>query len=160
MHEGSNNCSTEKMMSNKIKIKIFNYFVNALIDTGCSTSVTSEQLIKKLQIPIQRLEKGDPRFLFGANNSRITIVGKTPISIKLNGLTVPFDFLIAKDLSHDILLGNDFLKDTRALIDYSNSSVTFFDHLVEMKLLNKNHPTVACLDIACTLLSRTETIVP
>ena len=160
LHRGSNNCSTEKMMSNKIKIKIFNYFVNALIDTGCSTSVTSEQLINKLRIPIQRLEKGDPRFLFGANNSRITIVGKALISIKLNGLTVPFDFLIAKDLSHDILLGNDFLQDTRALIDYSDSSVTFFDNLVEMKLLNKHHPTVACLDIACTLLPRTETIVP
>ena len=120
-----NNISIEHMYSNKIHVKIFNTFVKALIDTGCSTSVLSEKLIQQLRVMPQQLEVGNPKFLIGANGSKIPIIGKSSLSIKIGGFSVPFEFLVAKFLTHDLLLGNDFLQETKALINYSDNSITF-----------------------------------
>jgi len=147
------------MISNKIHIKICNCFVNALVDTGCSTSVLSEKLLHRIHIPLQKLDPGDPNFLFGANGTRIPIVGKTSLPIKLHGLTVPYQFLVAKTLTHEILLGNDFLRETKALINYSDSSITFYDNMVEMKLLHRHHDIVACVAEPCHLPPLSESII-
>ena len=131
----------------------------ALVDTGCATSVLAERLLIRLRLLPQPLKSGDPNFLFGANGSRIRIIGKIMISVKLNGLTVPFDFLVSENLTHDLILGHDFLKETRALINYSDSSITFFENLVEMKIMNRRPDIIASLIYACDLPPRTETIV-
>ena len=102
---------------------------------------------------------GDPPFLFGANGSKIRILGKTSLSVKLHGLTVPFDFLIAERLTHEIILGHDFLTETKALINYADSSVTFFENLVEMKILKNNYDAIASLTCSCALPPLSETIV-
>ena len=109
----------------------------ALIDTGCGLSVTSRNFVSRLHLNFGVLQPGDPKMLIGANGSHINVLGKITLSIKLNGLTVPFDFLVADRLTQNIILGHDFLTETKALISYADSSVTFFDHLVELKLLSK-----------------------
>jgi len=68
--------TVETMSFNKIKVKIFNRFVIALVDTGCALSVLSERLIKKLHLDPLHLDPGDPPFLFGANGTKIGILGK------------------------------------------------------------------------------------
>ena len=132
------NCESITCCTNKIKIKIFNSFVTALIDTGCSTSVLSEALLRRLHVSPQTLEPGDTTFLIGANATKIPLVGKVLLPIKLHGLTVPFDFLVAKNLTHEIMIGDDFLRETKALINYADSSISFHDHIVEIPFLQKH----------------------
>src|SRR2546425_1719072 len=151
--------SVETLNMNKVQVKIFNHFVTALIDTGCMQSVLSERLLQRLRLFPDKLEVGDTQCLFGANGSRIQIIGKIVISIKLNGLTIPYDFLVAKQLTHDLILGHDFLTETKALINYSDNSITFFENLVELKLFKKASEILVYSDGNCSLPPRSETIV-
>lgn len=151
--------STHSMLMNRIKVKIYSTFVNSLIDTGSSYSVCSEWLIKRLRLPVEKIDSGDPEVLYGAEGAQIPITGKTVIPVKLNGLIVPFDFLIAGKLTQNLILGHNFLIHTKALINYNDSSITFFDNLVEMCLFNKRRDVIACIDNSYDLEPRTESLV-
>src|SRR5437867_1914453 len=156
----SQDCSSmENTMSNKIKVKIFNSFVNVLIDTGCSTSILSEALLKRLHVNTQNLEPSEIKNLIGANGSTIPVIGKINLNIRLHGLTVPYEFLIAKSLTHELMVGHDFMSMTEAVIDYPNNSISFYDHLVVMPFINKHDTVIASLVTYCNLEPRTETIV-
>lgn len=148
------------MYFNKIRVRIFSSYVNAMIDTGATISLISEALQNRLGVSHQKLDRQDPKFLFGANGAEIRIIGKVQLSIKLNGLCIPFDFLVAHNLRQDMLLGTDFLSKSNALIDYTNNTVTFYDNLVQVNILETRANIVARLRSACTLPPRSETFVP
>ena len=81
--------------------------------------------------------------------------------IKLNGLTVPFEFSVLEQLSQDVILGMNFLNFTQAKIDCTNRTITFFD---DMLVLNtaENFKTVSnlcCVTHRCVIPPRSESIV-
>src|SRR6188768_2684377 len=98
------------MSMNVIEIRIYNVFVSALLDTGASVSVVSEQLIKHLDIPIKPIRKSESKLLTTADGKPINVLGKVLLSIKIRGLTIPFEFLVTRNLAENIILGIDFLQ--------------------------------------------------
>jgi hypothetical protein len=147
------------MSCNTIRLKIFNNFQIALLDTGCGTSVVSERLVQKLRLPIEPIGVGESSVLYGAGGHTIHVLGKTEISLKLGGITVPFDFRVARPLTQDLILGIDFLEGTRAVIDCSDKTVTFFENMTSVNLLDNKRKIVACLDRNCVLEPRSENVV-
>ena len=87
------------------------------------------------------------------------MVGKCLLSVKLGGLTVPFQFLIIRQLSQDLVIGIDFLNYTRAVVNCSESIVSFYDDMVELPVLSKGKMIVAKLDSDYDLQPRSETVV-
>jgi hypothetical protein len=155
-----NNDSKLDMSFNTVRIKIFNYFQVALLDTGCGTSVVSERLVRKLRLPITPIRDGESSVLFGASGHTIHVLGRTEISLKLGGLTVPFNFLVVQPLTQDLILGLDFLESTRAVINCSDRTVTFYDNITAINLLDNKRKIVACLTKDCELEPRSENILP
>src|SRR6267154_3160484 len=155
-----NKTTVQAINSNKIKVKIFNDFVVALIDTGYGTSCMSSRLVEKLRVKILNLDVDQKSVLFGANGSPMRVKGKALISMKLGGLTVPYEFLVVDGLSQNLILGIDFLKSTQAVINCIDRTVTFYDDLVEVNILNNTRSVVACIDKQCRLEPRSESDVP
>ena len=54
----------------------------------------SERLVKKLRLKVSPLEREDLSVLVAADGNPIQVVGKVSISIKLGGLTIPFNLLV------------------------------------------------------------------
>ena len=112
-----------------------------------------------MRITIQNLRSGDTRSLFGANGAQINIVGKVNISVKLGGLSVPYDFYVVSNLYHDMLIGADFLLHTKSIINYSDNSITFFDDLVRLPSIDGKRKIVATISQNFELPPRTESLV-
>jgi len=121
--------------------------------------VLSEQFARKLGIEILRIEKGDITVMVTADGNPIHVVGKSLLSIKLGGLTVPFEFLVVRRLSQNLILGIDFLKHTKAVINCSDKTISFYDDMVQVNILSHDRKIVACLDREYKLEPRTENVV-
>ena len=101
---------------NSIRVKIGGLFNIALLDTGCGTSIISQNFARKHKLKVMKLKPGQNYILFAANGTKINVLGQTTINLNLGGLTVQFDFLIVDKLNHDMILGIDFLEYTKAKI--------------------------------------------
>ena len=105
----------------------------SLIDTGASVSAISHKLVEKLNIPMLAASRTQ---LLSAGSQVLPTLGRVEVTINLNGLLVPFEFIVIPQLCNDVILGMDFLNTTQALINVSASTVQFYGGLVVLNLLN------------------------
>ncbi|UYV63435.1 hypothetical protein LAZ67_2004061 [Cordylochernes scorpioides] len=85
-----------------------------LIDSGADYSVVSEKFRRLLRTPFF-VESGP--VVKVANGKLVKTLGKCSLKVHINDLTTTFEFIVIPDCSHDIILGWDFFKATRAVID-------------------------------------------
>ena len=104
----------------------------ALIDTGAQKSCISENFSRKLHL----LPNGpaESKFLLTADGKPIPVQGTVEVSIKIQGLSIPFTFHVLRGLNHNMILGVDFLSATKANIDMSNGVIVLCDDLVTLSL--------------------------
>ena len=71
--------------------------------------------------------------------------------LKINGLVIPFDFLVVEKLGYDLILGDDLLTHTGANIDKLTNTLSLFGGLVTISMTKTgNAPvvrTVGCVVI-------------
>ncbi|UYV79719.1 K02A2.6-like [Cordylochernes scorpioides] len=103
--------TTVDMKGNYINIKIEGNITSALVDSGASYSVVSERFRLKLK-KIMFAETDVS--LRVANGKIIKPKGRCSLKLDLNGLQENFEFIVLEDCSHDVILGWDFLKLSRA----------------------------------------------
>jgi hypothetical protein len=104
----------------------------ALIDTGAVTSCISEQFARFLRLAPQATS--DDVKLISANKSPIHSLGTVEAELSIQGLVVPFHFHVLKSLSHMLLLGQDFLRFSNAVIDCGQRSIEMFEGLMRASL--------------------------
>ena len=82
--------------------------------------------------------------LYGADGKPIKILGTALIDMKINELRVTVLFQVMTNLSHKIILGVDFLKETKAEINIDQGVISFYDSLVALSFIkpkgNDNQP--------------------
>ena len=106
--------------------------MQALIDSGAVASCCNLDLVRKLKL---KISPPDTNFsLVSANKSPIETIGTTEVELHIQGLVVPFKLHIVKDLSFQILLGNDFLRYSQAQISYKTKTISLFDDLISAPL--------------------------
>jgi hypothetical protein len=135
--------------------------VRALCDTGASRSCISERFLKRLKMRTEPLSAIEPKFLYSANQSKIHSCGTVELNVALQGLVIPFQFMVLRDLNYDAILGMDFLTSTHAMIDCAQRLLTLYDGLVAAPLIqstDKQH--LLCLTRSVTIPARTEMMVP
>jgi hypothetical protein len=103
-----------------------------LIDTGAVTSCISEQFARFLHLKPQPTT--DDVKLISANKSPIRSLGTVEAELSIQGLVIPFTFHVLRSLSHKLLLGQDFLRFSHAVIDCGERLITLFDGLVRAAL--------------------------
>ncbi|UYV62287.1 hypothetical protein LAZ67_2000001 [Cordylochernes scorpioides] len=88
--------------------------VQALVDSGADYSVISEAFRRSIKAPVFK-ENGP--LLRAADKKPIVTLGKCSLEVHIKGLDIIFDFVVAAECSHDVILGWDFFKATDAIID-------------------------------------------
>jgi hypothetical protein len=119
--------------------------VLGLIDTGAITSCISDQFARFL-----RLKPVPP----------ICSLGTVDVELSIQGLVIPFTVHVLKSLSHKLILGQDFLQSSNAVINCGDRSITLFEGLVCAALTRyQDRESVLRLTQDVILPAATETIV-
>ncbi|UYV82719.1 hypothetical protein LAZ67_22000665, partial [Cordylochernes scorpioides] len=112
--------TTLELKENYIDIKIEGKMTRALVDSGASYSVISERFRLKLR-KIMFAETDVT--LRVANGKIVRPKGRCTLKLDLNGLQESFEFVVMEDCSHEVILGWDFLKLSRAIIDSADDTL-------------------------------------
>jgi len=102
--------------------------VKTLIDTGAVASCISEKMARVLKLKPQR--SSDEIRLVSANQTPIESTGVVQVELSIQGLVIPFTLYVLKSLAHNMILGNDFLRTTGAIINCAEGSISLFEGLV------------------------------
>jgi hypothetical protein len=105
------------------------------------TFTPSARLVKKTKIQIQPLKISDNKILISAGGNPMSVIGKILLPIKLNGLSIPFEFSVIENVTHDCIIGMPFLAHSKANIDLSNHRVTFYDDMVSVNVYTNYRTT-------------------
>jgi hypothetical protein len=76
--------------------------------------------------------------LISANKTAIESKGVVDVELAIQGLVVPFSFHVLSSLAHQMILGNDFLRMSGAVIDCAQRSISLFDGLVSASLTTQH----------------------
>ncbi|UYV71117.1 K02A2.6-like, partial [Cordylochernes scorpioides] len=112
--------TTLELKENYIDIKIEGKMTRALVDSGSSYSVISERFRLKLK-KIMFAETDVT--LRVANGKIVRPKERCTLKLDLNGLQESFEFVVMEDCSHEVILGWDFLKLSRAIIDSADDTL-------------------------------------
>jgi len=150
------NCSGE------IAVFVFGKRRLALVDSGAIKSAISLKYYRQLPKSKQLLDSSTPVNLCGANSKPLKVVGKIDLPISLNGLVVHFAFMVIPELVHDVILGQDFLLNTQAVINYATKTVTFMDNLVALGLRFRDQTDGSLLRVSAnvSIPPRSVTLIP
>ncbi|KAK4469996.1 hypothetical protein MN116_000019 [Schistosoma mekongi] len=99
-----------------------------LIDTGASTSVVRWSFVSNIKVPLVPASRG--HHLITADGSVIQAQFSTTLTLQFGGLLCKQLFLVCDYITWDIILGVDFLRKNRALVDFSTSCVLVGRHVV------------------------------
>ncbi|UYV64914.1 K02A2.6-like [Cordylochernes scorpioides] len=93
---------------------------HALVDSGASYSVISE----RLRLKLRKIMFAETDVTLRVANGRIARPkGRCTLKLDLNGLHESFAFVVMEDCSHEVILGWDFLKLSRAIIDSADDTL-------------------------------------
>ena len=112
---------------NHLTISIKNFTFAALLDTGACLSICSLDLTKRLKYSLKSLDPGELGILFSANGTGMKILGKVELPIKIEGLLTYHTFYVTDSVTHEIILGLEFLEKLEAKIDLKSKTVSFLD---------------------------------
>jgi hypothetical protein len=99
-----------------------------LIDTGAITCCISEQFARFLHLKPTTTK--DKIKLISVNNSPIYSLGTVDVELSIQGLVIPFTMHVLRSLSHRLILRQDFLQFSNAVINCGDRSITLFEGLV------------------------------
>lgn len=106
------NHHTESQSLPKIHVSVGGKTHWALLDTGATHNFAAASVARKFR-PSTVLQVG-----IAATGSVMPILGQARLTIGLEGMDTPEDFLVANDLSHPIILGNPWLTNNAVHLDY------------------------------------------
>ena len=81
---------------------------NALVDTGASKSIMSEEYFQELMLPdLKQVYNIDIK---SASGNKIKMIGITQCTFSIGKHSYTYDFVVCKNLSRPFILGIDFLR--------------------------------------------------
>ena len=105
-------------VSNSLRMNVYinNTPFSALVDTGSTHSIL--KFNKQLE-PF--LVTSEVDCLKVANSQKIDVLGKCSKNIKIGNISEPFEFLVCKNISIPVVIGMDFLKKHKCVIDLTEN---------------------------------------
>ena len=107
--------------------------VELLVDTGACVSAIDEQLVKKIygSQPASMTDGFVPS-VKTVNGERVPVLGMIEVPVKLAGTLYQGQFHIMPSLTHEVILGRDFLQKHRAVLDLEKGSLTLTDRPLKL----------------------------
>ena len=92
-----------------------------IIDSGSAGSIISLSLLKDLDMEITKASK---TLMVNVNGEKRRPLGAvTDIPLKINGCIIPMDAIVTDANSYAAIVGNDWLRKTKAVLDYNNNTM-------------------------------------
>ncbi|UYV63719.1 hypothetical protein LAZ67_2005417 [Cordylochernes scorpioides] len=110
-----------KLQQNYVEIIIDDIAFSALVDSGSSFSVISDGLRRQLKKTMFKEDSG--MTLKVADGKNVTSIGRCTISLSINGLEQPLEFIVLPNINPSIILGWDFLETSNAVIDCGRAEI-------------------------------------
>lgn len=109
----------EVVIHNKLKQE-------ALIDTGSSVNIISQDLLNKLKAIYSRVQVKECEIQCRtASKTKMEILGQCVLKVKISKFTWKVLFLVSKTLSYPIILGSEFIHKSGMVVDLLNSQCYF-----------------------------------
>lgn len=147
------------MEGNFIFVKANFLKTKTLVDTGAQKSCISENFVKKLHLSPTKPAEGEGNHLFTADGKPMQIQGTVELSVKIQGLSIPFTFYVLHGLNQNLILGCDFLTETSAQIDMANGFISFCDDLVSTSFTQSGESLLRSLAIV-EVPGQSEAVLP
>jgi O-acetyl-ADP-ribose deacetylase (regulator of RNase III) len=132
---------------NLIHISIESLPTCALCDSGSSVSLISQQFYQRLLKKHDRLKSfnstPNAANLYAANNSKLKVKTTVDLTVRLQGITIINSFIVVDELAYNVILGADFLHDTRASMNFGDRRLILYDGLVSIPLSDTNEGQTA-----------------
>jgi len=144
---------------NFVTAKIGNIGVKALVDTGAFYSCVSSALIKRLKFEPKIIPISQRKRLFTADGNAMNVLGTVQLTLDIQEFQIPLTFCVLPRLQNDVILGIDFLRQTKANIDMHSQILTLYDDLVGINLLNNSDTIVRTTD-AVLIPPKSEALIP
>ena len=101
---------------------IKNIRIPLIIDSGSAGSIISVSLLRDLDMEISRPSN---TVMVNVNGERRRPLGAvTKIPLKIQGRLIPFNAIVTEADSYSAIVGNDWLRKTKARIDYEDCTMT------------------------------------
>jgi len=144
---------------NFVAAKIGNIGVKALVDTGAFYSCVSLDLIKRLKFESKIIPVSQRKRLFTADGNVMNVLSTVQLTLDIQEFQIPLTFCVLPRMQNDVILGIDFLKQTKANIDMHSQILTLDDDLVGINLLNNSDTIVRTTD-AVLIPPKSEALIP
>ena len=128
-----------------------------LVDTGSGVTLNGEKVWRELgSSPNESAPLEEPtRAVVVANGETLDVLGQVELDVELGGLVKKHMVLVARQLTHDCLLGADFLCQHNCIIDLHNRVLLADDQSVTMCASESNNGS----QVQLCFVSMSETIV-
>jgi len=105
-----------------------------LLDTGSVATIVSENFVRYHGLTTITSSGSFDITLVSASGKPLEIIGLTDFTVNINGLIIPIYARVAHYITHDLILGTDFLRENGVVIDYNLGLVSLNDDLVRIPL--------------------------
>ncbi|KAL5517057.1 hypothetical protein EMCRGX_G002524 [Ephydatia muelleri] len=94
--------------------------VNMLLDSGAAVSVIRSGVLEDRS---RNLVMATSRTAIGANGLPLNVMGQVDLDICLGNFRTVHTFIVVRDLTFECILGADFLKVNKAVMDFRNNTL-------------------------------------
>ena len=115
--------------------------MECLIDTGAHTSFISDEYCHLRNF--QRESIKNRKNWVTANGSKINVDGQTELKVKIDKTEFKAIFIIAKELSQEMIIGVDILKPNNCVIDFAENSLSCGDSKIKINTIEPQKTSFA-----------------
>ena len=144
---------------NFVAVRIKHITTNALIDTGAFHSCVSLSFIKRLKLESHIIPVSQHKRLFTADGKTMRVLGTIQLTLDIQDLGIPVTFSVLPCLQFDVILGINFLQQTKANIDMQSQILTLYSDLVATNLLSDSDTIVRTTE-AVLIPPKSECLIP
>jgi len=109
----------------KVTLRANGKVQTAIVDSGAATSIITKALLKKLNCEI---DKPSNLIVVTANGARIKSLGiVSDLPITIGKINIPTAFQVLESKDEVLILGNEWLRDANAVMDWNHASLTIRD---------------------------------
>ncbi len=136
--------------------------IPALIDTGAiQASCLAHSVYKRLKLDrVCELKPSSISSVRGVGGARVPVLGEAEVPLQIGSLTTTHNFYVLQAMSHQVILGMDFLLEHVPQIDLENHRLVLKTNSQQVNFFQVSQCHVAQLDNFVSIPPQTEVVVP
>ncbi|KAG9299998.1 hypothetical protein G9A89_009726 [Geosiphon pyriformis] len=104
------------------KVQVAGYFIDLILNSGSSVSVIAKHFLEAIGRKIDEPSTRPMTNVHGDKKKRLGIAKAVPV--RINGISIETDMEVSEAKEYTIIVGNEWLKKAKALLDYELCELT------------------------------------